>query len=92
MRVVHRPQTAPNLAIRKMSSAAPPLGSAMYHKNPEFACAECHKSFKNQRALDAHNKALHQDPEVVRPVRDRHLSVGQPSGRLSLVRDGDEGD
>jgi hypothetical protein len=31
----------------------------MYEKRPDFACATCHKSFKNQRALDAHNKQKH---------------------------------
>ena len=31
----------------------------MYEKKPDFACELCHKSFKNQRALDAHNDAKH---------------------------------
>jgi hypothetical protein len=37
-----------------------------YEKKPDFFCKECHKSFKNQRALDAHNEAKHSEPE------DRH--------------------
>jgi hypothetical protein len=64
----------------------------MYHKDPEYACAECHKSFKNQRALDAHNKAVHPDSEMVLEVRDRHISAGEPSRRDDSIRYGNEGD
>lgn len=64
----------------------------MYQKHPEFACAECHKSFKNQRALDAHNKAVHPDPEVVLEIRDRHIPVREPSRRDDHLRNGNESD
>lgn len=36
----------------------------MYQKNPEFACDKCHKSFKNQRALDAHNESKHSEESI----------------------------
>lgn len=36
----------------------------MYEKNPDFFCKECHKSFKNQRGLDAHNEAKH-PPDLI---------------------------
>lgn len=30
-----------------------------YEKHPTYACELCHKSFKNKRAFNAHNKAVH---------------------------------
>jgi len=42
-----------------------------YEKNPKYFCTECHRSFKKQRALDAHNDALHA-PE---PVPEEHRLV-----------------
>jgi hypothetical protein len=40
-----------------------------YEKHPTYACAECHKSFKNERALNAHNEAKHAEP--VQETEDR---------------------
>ena len=39
-----------------------------YEKNPTYFCKGCHKSFKNQRGLDAHNDALH----APKPVPEEH--------------------
>lgn len=55
-----------------------------YEKRPNYACAECHKSFKNQRALDAHNKAVH---TLVEPIRDRHMDSGSVEWRRNTVCD-----
>lgn len=42
-----------------------------YEKHPEYACEECRKTFKNERALKAHNRSLHQvdHDEPVQEVR-----------------------
>ena len=58
-----------------------------YEKRPDYACAECHKSFKNQRAFDAHNKALH---AVVDEVRNRRIDSGVSDRGRDFIRDGDE--
>lgn len=31
-----------------------------YEKQPDYACDECHRSFKNKRALKMHTRDLHQ--------------------------------
>jgi len=62
---------------------------AKYAKNPTHFCRGCHKSFKNKRALKAHNDALHAEKPV--PEENR-LAVGGDSGdadrRSDSVRDG----
>ena len=35
-----------------------------YTKRPEYFCKECRKTFKTQRALDAHNEAKH-PPDLI---------------------------
>jgi len=68
-----------------MSLAATFFGDPMYEKKPDYACAECHKSFKNQRALDSHNKDKHPDGRPASPLACMHYL----DGYLSAVYDSD---
>lgn len=36
------------------------LEPLMYEKKPDYACNQCHRTFKDKRALSQHNKDAHQ--------------------------------
>lgn len=61
----------------------------MYEKHPTYACAECHKSFKNQRALKAHNAAVHGPVQKAKDRLDQRVDTSEPSRRGNTVPDGD---
>lgn len=64
-----------------------------YEKHPTYACEECHKSFKNQRGLDAHNEAKHAKPIQESEDRlDLSVDLPEPDRGSDPVRDGDEAD
>jgi hypothetical protein len=44
----------------------------MYAKKPDYACDECHRSFKNKRALKMHRKDVHEKPI---PEEENRLAV-----------------
>lgn len=60
----------------------------MYEKTPTYACGHCHKTFKNERAFDAHNAAVH----AKKPLQEDRLVSGvdlsEPVRRQPAVRDG----
>lgn len=67
----------------------------MYQKNPEYACEKCRKTFKNERALKAHNRSLHQvdDEKPIQRVRSNTVvSIDRNDSRRDPVRDVDQTD
>lgn len=57
-----------------------------YEKDATYACAECHKTFKKQRALDAHNKAVH---TLVESPPNRRINSDDFERRRDIVCDND---
>lgn len=63
-----------------------------YEKHPTFACGDCHKTFKNERALRTHNDAVHAE----KPVQEAQdgLATGMDSNHAGwwrdIIPDGDE--
>lgn len=62
-----------------------------YAKRPDYACEQCHRSFKNERALKAHNKDVHGKSVQEIPTGPTHSGDHiDPSRRSGSVSDGDE--
>ena len=61
----------------------------VYEKHSDYACEECRRTFKNQRALDAHNEAVH---SLDLASRNRPADLLYLDRGRNPVRDGDAPD